>query len=122
MIISSRTPEGEFNRCPICGARVIVEPSFSTGDAPCPRCGHLLWQFRRYYQELFGIEPELVTPGTELIDRNLGADSLDTVEAVMGLEEEFAVALLDTAAGQIRTVGDAIRWIAAERQRKARGD
>jgi hypothetical protein len=42
MVVSSRTPEGEPNRCPICGNKCCVEPSL-TGDAPCPSCGHLLW-------------------------------------------------------------------------------
>jgi hypothetical protein len=41
--ISSRTPEGEPNRCPICGNDLALEPSIDTRDAPCPSCGHLLW-------------------------------------------------------------------------------
>jgi hypothetical protein len=40
---SSRTPEGEPNRCPICGKAVLIDPSRPPGDAPCPNCGHLLW-------------------------------------------------------------------------------
>ena len=40
---SSRTPEGEPNRCPVCGHRVIIEPSEGTFDATCPYCGCLLW-------------------------------------------------------------------------------
>jgi hypothetical protein len=40
---STRTPEGEPNRCPICGNELIIEPSRPPGDAPCPHCGHLLW-------------------------------------------------------------------------------
>lgn len=43
MIISSRTPEGQPNQCPVCGSRLAIEPSDPAGDAPCPRCGHLLW-------------------------------------------------------------------------------
>ena len=43
MTISSRTPEGDPNQCPICGHHVRIEPSIDTRDAPCPRCGHLLW-------------------------------------------------------------------------------
>ncbi len=43
MTISSRTPEGDRNRCPICGHRLRLEPSIDTRDGPCPRCGHLLW-------------------------------------------------------------------------------
>jgi hypothetical protein len=43
MTISSRTPEGDPNQCPICGHHARIEPSIDTRDAPCPRCGHLLW-------------------------------------------------------------------------------
>jgi hypothetical protein len=43
MMISSRTPEGQPNRCPICRTACNVEPSNPAGDAPCPLCGHLLW-------------------------------------------------------------------------------
>lgn len=41
--ISSRTPEGVPNRCPLCGTDLRLEPSNPPGDAPCPNCGHLLW-------------------------------------------------------------------------------
>ena len=43
MVISSRTPEGQHNRCHVCGSEVKIEPSDPAGEAPCPRCGHLLW-------------------------------------------------------------------------------
>jgi hypothetical protein len=42
-MISSRTPEGSTNDCPVCGQQVRIEPSFPKDDAPCPHCGHLLW-------------------------------------------------------------------------------
>ncbi len=40
---SSRTPEGEPNRCPACGKLARIAPSRPPGDAPCPHCGYLLW-------------------------------------------------------------------------------
>jgi hypothetical protein len=43
MGIASRTPEGDPNRCPVCGHRLRIDPAAATRDAPCPRCGHLLW-------------------------------------------------------------------------------
>lgn len=43
MIIATRTPEGEPNRCPVCGTRLVIEPSRPPGDAPCPSCGNLVW-------------------------------------------------------------------------------
>ena len=43
--ISSRTPEGLPNHCPICDASICIEPSMPSGDATCPNCGTLLWFF-----------------------------------------------------------------------------
>ncbi len=59
--ISSRTPEGEPNKCPVCGNEVVVEPSLWFGDAPCPNCGHLLWFFRTQ-REAFFIEHDAALP------------------------------------------------------------
>jgi hypothetical protein len=43
MIISSRTPEGDHHRCPLCGQDTRTDPStVPIRDAPCPHCGHLL--------------------------------------------------------------------------------
>jgi hypothetical protein len=44
MVISSRTPEGDPNRCDVCGNDLRIEPStVPTRDAPCPHCGQFLW-------------------------------------------------------------------------------
>ena len=42
MVISSRTPEGQPNYCPVCRQEAVMEPSQPFGDAPCPHCGCLL--------------------------------------------------------------------------------
>ena len=60
--------------------------------------------------EHLGVEPDKVTDQASFID-DLGADSLDTVELVMALEEEFGVEIPDEDAEKITTVGDAIRYI-----------
>jgi signal recognition particle GTPase len=43
MAISSRTPEGQPNRCPVCRRRLRLSPSWPSADAPCPHCGSLVW-------------------------------------------------------------------------------
>jgi acyl carrier protein len=63
--------------------------------------------------EQLGVKPEEVTPEASFID-DLGADSLDTVELVMALEEEFGIEIPDEEAEKIQTVGDAIKYISAK--------
>ena len=60
--------------------------------------------------EQLGVKSEEVTPGTSFID-DLGADSLDTVELVMALEEEFGIEIPDEDAEKMTTVGDAVKYI-----------
>ncbi len=60
--------------------------------------------------EQLGVKPEEVTPEASFID-DLGADSLDTVELIMALEEEFNVEIPDEDAEKMRTVGDAIKYV-----------
>jgi len=60
--------------------------------------------------EQLGADKEGVTAETHFIN-DLGADSLDTVELVMELEEEFDISIPDDAAEKIQTVGEAIDFI-----------
>jgi len=57
-----------------------------------------------------GIEPSKVTPQADF-GKELGADSLDQVELVMAIEEEFEIEIEDQAAGQLATVQDALDYI-----------
>ncbi len=57
-----------------------------------------------------GVEADKVTPEASFID-DLGADSLDTVELVMALEEEFDIEIPDEDAEKITTVGEAVNYI-----------
>ena len=58
----------------------------------------------------FGANKDQITPETSFIN-DLGADSLDTVELVMELEEEFKINIPDDAAEKIQTVGQAVEFI-----------
>lgn len=60
--------------------------------------------------EQLGVKEDEVTPEASFID-DLGADSLDTVELIMALEEEFSVEIPDEDAEKMTTVGDAIKYI-----------
>jgi nitrogen PTS system EIIA component len=101
---SSRTPEGEPNRCPICGHVVAIELSRPPGDAPCPHCGHLLWFAGAPFENLEFIAPDAVIRRLEAPNK-LGAitalanrlcstgklphDALDSVITAMVRREEL---------------------------------
>ena len=57
-----------------------------------------------------GVKPEQITPEAKFIE-DLGADSLDTVELVMALEEEFGNEIPDEDAEKLISVDDVIRFI-----------
>lgn len=63
--------------------------------------------------EQLEVEEDRVTPEASFAN-DLGADSLDTVELVMALEEEFEIEIPDEAAEQIDTVGKAVEHISSE--------
>ena len=67
--------------------------------------------------EQMGHSRDKVNEGTSFIN-DLGADSLDTVELVMELEDEFDLSIPDEEAEKIKTVGDAIRYIEANAKKK----
>ena len=60
--------------------------------------------------EQLGVDKEKIAPETSFVN-DLGADSLDTVELVMELEEEFDLSIPDEDAEKIQTVGEAINYI-----------
>ena len=60
--------------------------------------------------EQLGVKPDQVTPAAKFIE-DLGADSLDTVELVMALEEEFGIEVPDEQAEKLQSVGDVIKYI-----------
>ena len=60
--------------------------------------------------EQLGVSEDEVTTEASFVD-DLGADSLDTVELVMALEEEFGIEIPDEDAEKITTVNDALTYI-----------
>ena len=135
--ISSRTPDGVPNHCPICSTNICVEPSLPQGDAPCPNCGTLLWFFETsadirfhesktvgplrdkliqliYRNRNLRVNEQRLTPSTTFLE-DVGMDSLDLVELVMELEETFRVPIPEEDQEKIKTVGDAIDYLARRR-------
>ncbi len=60
--------------------------------------------------EQLGVTADQVTPEAKFIE-DLGADSLDTVELVMALEEEFGLEIPDDEAEKLQSVGDVIKHV-----------
>ncbi|HSF66455.1 MAG TPA: acyl carrier protein [Nitrospiraceae bacterium] len=65
---------------------------------------------KKIIAEQLGVEEDEVTPEASFVE-DLGADSLDTVELVMALEEEFGIEIPDEDAEKILTVGKALDYI-----------
>ena len=68
--------------------------------------------------EQLGVEKSTLVPEANLLD-DLGADSLDVVELVMALEEEFGIQVPDEDVENIRTVGDILEYLEARTQAHA---
>ena len=68
---------------------------------------------RAIIAEQLGVKLEEVTDSASFIE-DLGADSLDTVELVMALEEEFGIEIPDEDAEKMANVGDAIKYIGSK--------
>ena len=60
--------------------------------------------------EQLGVEAEQVTPETHLM-KDLEADSLDAVEIIMAIEEEFDIEIPDEEAEKFQTVGDLVHYV-----------
>jgi acyl carrier protein len=65
---------------------------------------------KKIVSDQLSVDIETIKPGSSFAN-DLGADSLDTVELVMALEEEFDVEIPDEAAEKIATVQDAVDFI-----------
>ncbi len=67
-------------------------------------------KLQKIISEVLNIEPEEITMETTFVD-DLGADSLDVFQIIMGIEEEFDIEIANDAAEKITTVKDAVDQI-----------
>ena len=72
---------------------------------------------KKIVAEQLGVKEEEVTNSASFVE-DLGADSLDTVELVMALEEEFDCTIPEEEASKITTVGEAIDYINKHQEQK----
>ena len=74
------------------------------------RSENLEERVKKIIVEQLAVDAGEVTPPAQFV-QDLGADSLDTVELVMALEEEFDIEIPDEDAEKIKTVGEAVSYI-----------
>ena len=65
---------------------------------------------RQLIAEQLGKAPEKITKEAKIVD-DLGADSLDVVEMLMALEDEYSISLPDEVASKLQTVSDIVNYI-----------
>ncbi len=71
-------------------------------------------KIRAMIAEQLEIDEDTITMESALIE-DLGADSLDVVDLVMSIEDEFEIEVPDEAIENMRTIGDAVRFIEANK-------
>ena len=72
----------------------------------------VLEKLKEIIAEQFGVDMDIITEDTDVVS-DLGADSLDVVEMMMALEEEFAVTIDDEKIAELKTVGDVVNCVEA---------
>jgi acyl carrier protein len=90
-----------------------AKPQASRDRLPRPRRDSVATTYDRLKKivvEQLGVDEDEVKPEASFVD-DLNADSLDLVELIMSLEEEFGTEISDEDAERIRTVGDAVEYI-----------
>ena len=80
-------------------ANVSPMPQRSTYDHVC-----------KVLDDMLGLSPQELTPTSRIVE-DLGADSLDVVEIVMALEEEFGIEIPDEDTEKLHTVSDVVAYI-----------
>jgi acyl carrier protein len=105
LVLSKSQPAGTF-----CSLLWPVKGRISPGVWRTVKVASVAERVIDIVAEQLGVDKEKITPETSFVN-DLGADSLDTVELVMELEEEFDINIPDDAAEKIQTVGQAIKFI-----------
>lgn len=70
----------------------------------------ILEKVKAILSEQFDVEEDTITPETNIAD-DLGADSLDVVDLLMSIEDEFEIEIPDEEVENIRTVGELVKYI-----------
>jgi acyl carrier protein len=117
--IHNHRPAG---RPPRARPKPYPRPDFGRGPKPRPALeGRRVSVEQKVIEivcEHLAVNKEQVTRNTNFIE-DIGADSLDIVELIMELEEEFDIQIPDEQAEKIKTVGEAIDYIERETKKKA---
>ena len=90
--------------CPCCNADLLVDARKRFGITACPECGRFIWWLSRSGE---GSSPIFSADFHNLKDE---ADSLDTVELIVALEEEFGMEIPDEDAEKLKSVEDVLEY------------
>ena len=71
---------------------------------------HDFWKVKELVAEQLGISPETIKPESNILE-DLGADSLDVIEMLMTLEEEYGITIPDEQISQVKTIKQIVELI-----------
>ena len=97
------------------GALASCDAASAPSARPSQVAGATPAAVKRIVVQQLGVDPGRVTPRARFF-KDLGADSLDCIELIMALEEEFGVEVSEAAAERMVTVGDGVEWLEANRR------
>ena len=122
--MTSPRPAGKRRRCPLCRVEIEADLPEPPGDAACPHCdcwlresAELLLQFQHRLGLMLGVAPSKIRPDSSLAS-DLGGESLDVAELVMDLEEEYDLTIPPDLARGMKTLADAVRFLADQRHER----
>jgi acyl carrier protein len=117
-IAPDTAPENRPARGPFAGDGIVFESGLTLPGPSLRQPGNrnfmsdkpIEQRIKDIIVEQLGVNADQVVPEAKFIE-DLGADSLDTVELVMALEEEFGTEIPDEQAEKLQTVGDVIKYV-----------
>lgn len=127
MVTSSRTPEGQPDRCPVCGHQAALLPSEPIADAPCPNCGTLIWPIAAS-ESSYMLATDALSAAERRKLRHLllrasqpGLSAVEHIELILDFTELLDVSIPDEVAIHVQNLDDLLEYLSSTGGDHSRG-